>query len=370
MSGENKKDVVVAIKAKDEFSDIMNRFKDSVHGGTGGVGSSGGEASSGGAEQGYGAAACCNANSMMPSVAFGGADGELSDGAMGAQAFGVLGDGGFVGNAGEQAGGSFDGSATLIAEEEARVREEQTLLEEEYVTPGTEGMTEIERYNFENQLKLIAMQEHNEQALDIMDASGAAQADLERKYSDMKKQYSEDERNYKIRNAVTFANTAMGLMQTIYTATGSQNKKMFKMMQAYAIGQAVVSGWQSAVFAWQAGMATGGPWAPLVAVAYTAASLIKTGSMIASIKSQKIGGSGSTGGGGGGISVSGFGGGSGSMPQRLNEPEEKQTQQITMNIYNPLSEQNWAEIAENNIIPALNDASDRNINLTVKTIAA
>lgn len=44
-----------------------------------------------------------------------------------------------------------------------------------------------------------------------------------------------------------------------------------------------------------------------------------------------------------------------------------QTQNITINIYNPLSTQNWAEIIEDNIIPALNDAADRNINIVVAT---
>ena len=50
--------------------------------------------------------------------------------------------------------------------------------------------------------------------------------------------------------------------------------------------------------------------------------------------------------------------------------EPKQIQNITFQIYNPLSQQNWAEIAENNILPALKDASDRNIVMNVKTVYA
>ncbi len=41
-------------------------------------------------------------------------------------------------------------------------------------------------------------------------------------------------------------------------------------------------------------------------------------------------------------------------------------QNITIQIYNPLSEQNWTKIAEENIIPAINDAVNRNVVLTVK----
>lgn len=44
------------------------------------------------------------------------------------------------------------------------------------------------------------------------------------------------------------------------------------------------------------------------------------------------------------------------------------TQQITIQIYNPLSEQNWQKIVEDNIIPAIKDASDKNISIDVKNM--
>ncbi|VAV82531.1 hypothetical protein MNBD_DELTA01-1627 [hydrothermal vent metagenome] len=363
MSGENKKDVIVAIKAKDEFSDIMNRFKDSVHNATDGTGTSSGEVGSDDAGSGYGTAVCCNANTMVSPAPFGSQDGDASDGTQGEQTFGALAMGALGGVAGDQGGGdAFDGSATLIAEEEARVAEEQALIEDEYVTPGTEGMSDIERYNFENQLKLAAFQEYSEQLLGLMDVSGAAQADTERKYSNMKIQYSEGEKKNKLKNVATFANMSMSLMQALYTATGSQNKKMFKVMQAYEIGKAIVNTIGAGLKAYNAV-----PY-PMNFVAM-ATTLAAGYAQVQKIRAQKPGGAS---GGSGVRSAPSFGGGgsSYSMPQRLDEPEEKQTQRITMNIYNPLSEQNWAEIAENNIIPALNDASERNINLTVKTIAA
>lgn len=72
-------------------------------------------------------------------------------------------------------------------------------------------------------------------------------------------------------------------------------KKAQKIGKALAIASAVIKGKEAAVAAWSAGMSVGGPWAPLVAAAYTAASIAKTGSMIKSIK-----GSGSSAGGGSG----------------------------------------------------------------------
>jgi hypothetical protein len=73
-------------------------------------------------------------------------------------------------------------------------------------------------------------------------------------------------------------------MGAIATAFQSGNEKMQKIGKKFAIARAVLAGGQAAVDAWRSGMETGGPWAPIVAAAYTAASLARTGSMISSIK--------------------------------------------------------------------------------------
>jgi hypothetical protein len=52
----------------------------------------------------------------------------------------------------------------------------------------------------------------------------------------------------------------------------------------------------------------------------------------------------------------------------LSSEPQKQTQQVTIVINNPLSEQNWDQIAEDNIIPAINSATDRNIELKVVSV--
>jgi len=79
----------------------------------------------------------------------------------------------------------------------------------------------------------------------------------------------------------------------------TNSKKAFELNKKFAIGQAAIKGVSAAVSAWDAGMSTGGPWAPFVAAAYTAASLAKTGAQISSIKSQSFGGGGAGGNAGG-----------------------------------------------------------------------
>ena len=62
-------------------------------------------------------------------------------------------------------------------------------------------------------------------------------------------------------------------------------KKTEKAVKGLAITQAIIKGKTAAVSAFEAGMSTGGPWAPATAALYTAASLVNTGKMIQSIKS-------------------------------------------------------------------------------------
>jgi hypothetical protein len=69
----------------------------------------------------------------------------------------------------------------------------------------------------------------------------------------------------------------------------SGSRKAFKIGKAAAIANASIKGIDAAVAAWDAGMSTGGPWAPVVAAAYAGASLLKTGTMINQIKSQSFG---------------------------------------------------------------------------------
>jgi len=130
-----------------------------------------------------------------------------------------------------------------------------------------------------------------------------AQADAER----ARKKLREAERQHAI-------STVLGLGEQLMGAMQGHGKAGFEMAKKIALASATVSGIRSAVDAWSAGMATGGPWAPAVAAAYTASSLLKTGAMIKSISSQHYnsGGSGagiSAGGGGGGVSVPSGGGG-------------------------------------------------------------
>jgi hypothetical protein len=110
---------------------------------------------------------------------------------------------------------------------------------------------------------------------------------------------------------------ALGLGQQLMGLMQGHSKRAFEFAKASAVGSAVIDGYRSAVAAWSAGMATGGPWAPAVAAAYTASSLLKTGALIQSIRGTSFGSSGgsASASGGGGDSGGGAGGGGGGAVQ-------------------------------------------------------
>ena len=85
-------------------------------------------------------------------------------------------------------------------------------------------------------------------------------------------------------------NIAQGALGDASALMGAGSKKAFAIGKSFSLGQATVRGFSAATSAWDAGMSTGGPWAPAVAAAYTAASLIKTGVQIKQIKGTQMSG--------------------------------------------------------------------------------
>jgi len=111
-------------------------------------------------------------------------------------------------------------------------------------------------------------------------------------------------------------NVTTSILDATAKALSLGGKKAQKIQQGLAIVSAVIKGKEAAVAAFSAGMSIGGPWAPVAAASYAAASIAQTAGMINSIKSggKSMGG---TSGGSGGSAGAGAGrsaGGGGSAP--------------------------------------------------------
>ena len=140
----------------------------------------------------------------------------------------------------------------------------------------------------------------------------------------------------------------------------SGSRKMFEIGKAASIAQAVVKGQSAAVSAWEAGMSTGGPHAPVVAAAYTAASLAKTAGQISAIRSASFGG------GGGG---SGGGGGGGSVTQGINnqsEPVQPPTETMVANLN--IQGQNFDRRTVIGLVEQINDLQEDGMRIRLNTV--
>lgn len=91
------------------------------------------------------------------------------------------------------------------------------------------------------------------------------------------------ERDARLQMAMQAGNNLMAIAQ-------GHNKKAFELGKKSAIASAGIQGVLSAINAWRSGMETSGPWAPVVAAGYTAASLLKTGALIQQLSNQQFNG--------------------------------------------------------------------------------
>lgn len=235
-----------------------------------------------------------------------------------------------TGATGDDTGGSGGGgplAGIMVTEQDLM------LLEQRHATA-----LEIAQQNHEEQMALV--QQMREQGIGDKERLNDLEARMEEEHARRLLQIREQmerERLGAISNA--FGDLA-SLMQ-------SGNERLFKVGRAAAIAQAVVDGYQAAVSAWRRGMQVGGPG---LAAAFAAASLARTGVMIAKIKAQQpSGGSGSQSAGGG---AGGAGGGSG----RGDAPSDRPARPaVSLTL---IGDQGFSRAQIVQIAEALNDAGD------------
>lgn len=227
-----------------------------------------------------------------------------------------------------------------------------------YGVAGGGGGTEVEGIYMMNEQRLQALREYNGAVLLEETSAAMAKTEVEKRYSDLRMKYAADERDFKIKTAGQSFGAMADLMHTLFTATGTHSKKMFKVMKAFSIAQALMDTYAAFNRA-----LSSLPYPANLAAATTvlAAGMAK----VAQIRATKPGGAGSGGGGSGGSA-----GAAGTQPVPIGlEDNQLQTQHVTINIHNPLSEQNWDAIGED-IVSAINRAGERNVTLTIKTAEA
>jgi len=154
--------------------------------------------------------------------------------------------------------------------------------------------TELELIAIHEQAKLDRVKEFQDQSIFSEEEAESAKTLIVQQAAEARMKLAEMEARGRI-------SAAKGMFGDLSSLMNSGSRKAFEIGKTAAIARATIAGGEAAVQAWNAGMSTGGPWAPLVAAAYSGASLIKTGVQISSLKSQQFsrGGSQPASGGGG-----------------------------------------------------------------------
>ncbi len=259
------------------------------------------------------------------------------------------------------------------AEDEAAARKEKftalaQLTESDRESPykpqeGEGGQLGDAYAQYQGGDQLAALQDYNTQRMQLMVDAGKSQYEIEAEYERLTTQMKDREYQMRLGAASQFAGGMSNFFQNLYTASGKKNKALFEMAKAFSIAEAVMNTAKAAT------QALAFPPGPPISFAYVAAAIAAGAAQIATIASSKPGGS------GGAISAGGYAtpaysGGSASaqpVPMRLEE-DSKPPQTITVIINNPLSQQNWEKITQDNIIPAINAAGDRNVKISINAV--
>ncbi|MCL4874671.1 hypothetical protein KJ039_11405 [bacterium] len=167
--------------------------------------------------------------------------------------------------------------------------------------------------------------------------------------------------------AQTAASMLTNTLQNLFIATGSKHRAMFEAMKAFAIAETLIQTYRAAQGSYAA-LAPIPVVGPALGAAAAAAAIAAGLARVEQIRSTTPKGATSSISAGGRANPQYSGGSPGAYPVPTRLEDERPTQFITIQIYNPLSEQNWQKIIEDNVIPAMREAGDRNIALSMRTM--
>jgi hypothetical protein len=207
--------------------------------------------------------------------------------------------------------------------------------------------------------RLEAEREFQRQKMEIIKAGNLEESTVVGQNLDEVRAKEDEDHKVKLGNTKSMIGSSLSLMQSLMRGSKKNNKAMFEADKAVSVGMAIMSAHTGAARALKDYPA---PISYLVAATALANGLASA----RSIASQRMTTSVSSSGGGFGGASSQRSSGSSTVPYGgPGGDENRGTQNIVVNIHNPLSDENWAKIVEDNIIPALEGAGERNVLLNV-----
>ena len=206
-------------------------------------------------------------------------------------------------------------------------------------------------------LEIQAIKEKNAIILQSAMATGASVTEIERIESENRMRIAEQEQNFKLSLASQTLGDMATIAQAFYEASGKQNKTAFAAYKAFSIAQTVIDTYKGAVAAYaaMAGIPYVGPALGVIA----AAAVIAYGIMrVNQIRAMEPGQGTVAASGGTTLPITSgdmIGATTGSTPTSLTGGEQQQpvTYNVSITVVNPLGDENWDNIMEEQIAPAL-----------------
>lgn len=157
-------------------------------------------------------------------------------------------------------------------------------------------------------------------------------------------------------------------LQNLFIATGSRHRAMFEAMKSFAVAETIIQTYRAAQGAYAA-LAPIPVVGPALGAGAAAAALAAGFARVEQIRNTMPDGAASSIDSRGRANPQYSGGSPGAYPAPTRVEEARPSQSITVQIYNPLSEQNWQKIVEDNIVPALRDVGERNVAVNITKMA-
>ena len=246
----------------------------------------------------------------------------------------------------------------IIAEEEARrlrrieiirgsILDEDTLRQEEFDR-------RLEQIQVAYEQEIISMEDRNRLIEQMQLEHEAALGDITSQGILQRQQFDKMSMQ---QQAATIFSTLEGITQGV----ANHNKALFKINKAAAIGTALINTYQGVTKALSA-------YPPPLSFVMAAAQLAAGMASVNAIKSASFGTATSAPsiGAGGAIPVTDVGA---SGQPRIGTESQRPSQNITINVQNGMGNSAyWQNMIDEVIVPGINDASERNVNLNIRTV--
>lgn len=226
------------------------------------------------------------------------------------------------------------------------------------------GLNEIAQLAYQQQTKLDMLTAYNTAVIEKMMEAGASQEDFARKGLEFEESYAIQAAYIKLTTAASLAGQLSAMSAEMYNTMGEQAIAAFYASKLLAVAQIIVNTEVAAARVGAEAGLFGLPLAALIKAQGYASAAMVAAMTIASRPSVppavRVSGGGS----------SSFGGGA-SIPAPPQTQQALPAQNININVYSlDPSSVNWDRLAENNIIPAINNAGNRNVKMNVNVIQA